>query len=56
MSDTENGSVRTNRFDRPSENHATKNTEHAPWHKEGRHATDQSQHRRYHGLFVDLMN
>ena len=44
------------RFDCPSETLVRKNTEHAPWHEDGRHANDKSQHGRYHGLFEDLMN
>lgn len=56
MSNSMNSPVQTNRFDRPSENHSTKNTEHAPWHDDNRYANDTSQHRRYHSLFEDLMN
>ena len=47
----------THWFDRPSETMVTKNTKHAPWHDDaGRDNHDKSQHRRYHGLFEDLMN
>jgi len=57
MSDKKKEHTPSNRFDRLAENLAAKNTEHAPWHDDdGRHAQVQSQHRRYHSLFEDLMN
>jgi hypothetical protein len=57
MSDTKKHHTPADKFDRPSENLASKNIEHAPWHDEdGRAGRDMSKHRRYHSLFEDLMN
>ena len=57
MSDTKAYTAVLARFDRPSESLAHKNTEDAPWHDDSaRIVNDKSQHRRYHGLFEDLMN
>ena len=57
MSDTKTHANIFARFDRPSESVTRKNTEHAPWHDDDRrNVNDKSQHRRYHGLFEDMMN
>lgn len=57
MSDTTPHANILARFDRPSESVTRKNTEHAPWHDDDRrNVNDRSQHRRYHGLFEDMMN
>lgn len=57
MSDAKKHTTVLARFDRPSESLARKNTEHAPWHDDDRrNVNDKAQHRRYHGLFEDLMN
>ncbi|KIN73313.1 hypothetical protein [Sulfitobacter guttiformis] len=57
MSGTKINFTDVNKLDRPSENLATIDTNNAPWYDgKGRHANDKAQHRRYHGLFEDLMN
>ena len=57
MSDTKTYATVLAQFDRPSESQTRKNTEHAPWHDDDRrNVNDRSQHRRYHGLFEDMMN
>jgi hypothetical protein len=44
MSDDEIGLTGDNKFDRPSENLATKNTQQAPWHNDdGPNVNDRSQ-------------
>ncbi|WP_420863215.1 hypothetical protein [Algirhabdus cladophorae] len=57
MSDTKKEHTSHNKFDRPAENLATIDKEHAPWLDDASgHAQVKSQHRRYHSLFEDLMN
>lgn len=45
------------RFDRPCEHMATKDATHAPWAADAsRGQKDRAGHRRYHGLYEDMMN
>lgn len=57
MPDTKTAATAHARVDRPSETLALINIEHTPWHEEDNsNRTDRSQHRRYRGLFEDIMN
>lgn len=57
MADPKDNPTVHQKLDRPSENLATKDTAHAPWHDDlSRNSRDTSKHRRYHSLFEDLMN
>ncbi|WP_342069670.1 hypothetical protein [Yoonia algicola] len=48
---------RIERFDRPCEHLVVKDAAHAPWTVDAsRGDNDKAAHRRYHGLFEDLMN
>jgi hypothetical protein len=57
MSDNPKATGRIDRFDRPCEHMAIKDAAHAPWTSDApRGDNDKAGHRRYQGLFEDLMN
>jgi hypothetical protein len=57
MSDHSLTSYRLEQFDRPCEHMASKDATHAPWTSDtNRGDKDKAGHRRYHGLYEDLMN